>query len=196
MSLAYFIAVDLPVEVREELMLIASGVPGAYWVDEEKLHLTLRYLGEIDGVLLRDLQGALERVAAPAFELQLKGIGFFPPRGEPEVLWVGIEKCPPLMELQQRVDSLCTRMGVTADRRKYAPHVTLARLHDAPDSRLARYAQEQALFKSPVFVPRSFSLYASRRMPEGHEYERIAVYLMRGTPEPAPPPSDSRSPSE
>lgn len=178
--LSYFIALDLPLEVRDELMLIAAGVPGAYWVDEEQLHLTLRYVGEIDGLLLRSLQGALERIEAPSFELQLQGVGFFPPRGEPETLWVGADKSQPLMDLRQRIDSLATRLGVPADRRRYIPHVTLARLHDAPDSRLARFAMEQALFKSTPFSPVSFSLYASRRMPTGAEYQRIAAYVLRG----------------
>ena len=179
MKVAYFVALDLPLAIREELMLIASGVPGAYWVDEEPLHLTLRYLGEVDGAVLRDLQAALGRIDFTAFELRLEGIGFFPPRGEPEVLWVGIDKCPPLMELRQRVDSLATRLGIAPDRRRFAPHVTLARLHDAPDSRLARFAAENALFRTERFVPQTFSLYASHRRPEGAEYQRIEAYRLR-----------------
>ncbi len=193
--LSYFIAVDLPLEVRDELMLIAAGVPGAHWVDEEQLHLTLRYLGEIDGLLLRNLQVALERIEAPSFVLQLQGIGFFPPRGEPEVLWVGVDKSQPLMDLRQRIDSLATRLGVPADRRRYSPHVTLARLHDAPDSRLARFAMEQALFKSTPFTPASFSLYASRRLPTGAEYQRIAAYVLRGTVRDARAPAASDEPA-
>jgi len=179
-KVSYFIAIDLPIEVRDELMLIAAGVPGAYWVDEEQLHLTLRYLGEIDGVVLRNLQGALDRIESHAFPLQLQGVGFFPPRGEPEVLWVGVDKSQPLTDLRHRIDALATRLGVPADRRKYTPHVTLARLHDSPDSRLARFATEQALFKSAVFTPLSFSLFASRRTPTGSEYQRIAAYVLRG----------------
>ncbi len=184
--LAYFIALDLPLDVREELMLIASGVPGASWVDEDQLHLTLRYLGEIDGAVLRDLQGALARLEPEPFELRLQGIGFFPPRGEPEVLWVGVDKCPELHELRQRVDTLATRMGVKPDRRRFAPHVTLARLKDAPDSRLARFAVEHALFKSRVFSPRSLSLYASHRRPTGAEYRRLAMVLFKGQDEASP----------
>jgi len=179
-KVSYFIAIDLPLEVRDELMLIAAGVPGAYWVDEEQLHLTLRYLGEIDGLVLRNLQGALDRIDARSFVLQLEGIGFFPPRGEPEVLWVGVEKSQPLSDLRARVDALASRLGVPADRKRYTPHVTLARLHDAPDSRLARFAMEQALFKSTPFSPLTFSLYASRRNETGSEYQRIAAYVLRG----------------
>ncbi len=176
---AYFIAIDLPIAIRDELMLIGSGVPGAYWIDEEQLHLTLRYLGELDGALLRNVQSALERIEAATFPLQLQGVGFFPPRGEPEVLWVGVDKSAPLETLRTKVDALCTRLGVTPDRRKYAPHVTLARLHDAPDSRLARFAVEHALFKTQVFKPQSFTLYASHRRPTGSEYRRVAVYMLR-----------------
>lgn len=179
MRLAHFVALDLPEAIRDELMLIATGVPGAYWVDEAQLHLTLRFLGEVDGATLRDLQAALGRIDFGAFELQLQGIGFFPPRGEPEVLWVGVDKCPPLIELRQRVDAIATRLGITPDRRRFAPHVTLARLHDAPDSRLARFATENALFRTERFVPQTFSLIASHRRPEGAEYERIEAYRLR-----------------
>ena len=184
--LAYFVALDLPSDVREELMLIGSGVPGARWIDEDQLHLTLRYLGEVDGATLRDLTSALLRLEVEPFELQLHGIGFFPPRGEPEVLWVGANQSPPLHHLRARVDQLATRFGVTPDRRRYTPHVTLARLREAPASRLARFAMEHALWKSRVFQAESFSLYSSRRRPEGALYERQAVVLIRAQ-EPARP---------
>jgi 2'-5' RNA ligase len=180
---AYFVALDLPLGVREELSLIASGVPGANWVDEDQLHLTLRYLGELDGVVLRDLQSALARIEADRFAMQLRGVGFFPPRGEPNVLWIGVDRCPPLLELRQRVDSIATRIGIKPDRRRFSPHVTLARLRDAPASRLARFAMEQGMFASPVFEPQSFSLYASHRRTTGAEYQRMAVFLLRA-PEP------------
>jgi len=177
--LSYFVALDLPTAVREELMLIASGVPGAHWVDEERLHLTLRYLGPVDGQVLRDLQGALSRIEVEPFALQLQGIGFFPPRGAPENLWVGVVRNEALERLRARIDSLATRLGVTPDRRRYTPHVTLARLHDAPASRLARYAAGQALWKSPSFVPASFSLYSSHRRPDGTVYQRELLVPIR-----------------
>lgn len=185
-NLSYFVALDLPFAVREELMLIASGVPGAYWVDEEQLHLTLRYLGEIDGRVLRDFAGALSRLEVEPFTLELQGIGFFPPRGEPEKLWVGVSRSPQLEQLRARIDGLATRMGIAPDRRRYTPHVTLAHLNDAPDSRLARYAMGQALWKSGPFVPESFSLQASRRLPEGPIYQREQVTLFKGLRPTAP----------
>jgi len=177
---AYFVALDLPLAVREELMLIASGVPGAYWVDEDQLHLTLRYLGEVDGALLRDFAGALSRLEVEPFTLELQGIGFFPPRGEPDKLWVGVVRSPALEQLRARVDTLATRMGIAPDRRRFTPHVTLARLEGAPDSRLARYAMGQALWRSGPFVPESFSLLSSRLRLEGPIYQREQVVLFKG----------------
>lgn len=187
-NLSYFVALDLPLAIREELMLIASGVPGAYWVDEDQLHLTLRYLGEVEGHVLRDFAGALARMEVEPFSLELQGVGFFPPRGEPEKLWVGVARCPPLEQLRARIDMLATRMGITPDRRRYTPHVTLARLEGAPDSRLARYAMGQALWKSGPFTPDSFSLLSSRLKLEGPTYQREQVFLFKGVrPATAPP---------
>ena len=92
----YFVALDLPVALREELLGLTVGLPGTRWVDEDQLHLTLRFLGDVNGAVLRDLTTALGRIRAEPFTVQLGGVGFFPPRGEAEVLWLGVEKSPEL----------------------------------------------------------------------------------------------------
>jgi 2'-5' RNA ligase len=175
-----FVALELPVDVREELMLIASGVPGAHWTEEENLHLTIRFIGEVDGVKARDLATALRRIEAAPFTLTLSGIGFFPPRGETEVLWMGVEKSEPLEHLHQRVDTTATRLGMQHDRKRWVPHVTLARLHDAPKTRLQWFAAGQNLWKSRPFEVNAMVLMSSTLRPSGAVYRREEVFPFRG----------------
>ncbi len=176
MHAAHFIALELPEAVRDQLMEVAGGVPGAYWEEEEQLHLTLRYLGEIDGATRTALFHQLERLHHTAFELALNGFGFFPPRGEPDSLWIGVDRSAPLEALRARVDSAATRLGVPTDRRRWIPHVTLARLEGAPESRLVRFAQEHALFRTAPFTPTRMTAFSSHRREWGFEYRREAIF--------------------
>jgi 2'-5' RNA ligase len=179
MHAAHFIALELPEPIRDQLIAVAGGVPGAYWEEEEQLHLTLRYLGEIDGGTRSALFHQLERLHPAPFELILTGFGFFPPRGEPESLWVGVERSASLEALRARVDATATRLGVPTDRRRWTPHVTLARLEGAPESRLVRFAQENALFRSAPFVPTRMTAFSSHRRDWGFEYRREAIFPLR-----------------
>jgi 2'-5' RNA ligase len=173
---ARFIALELPETVRDELLAISGGVPGAYWEDDDQLHLTLRYLGEVDGATRSALFHQLERLHVAPFPLVLTGFGFFPPRGEPESLWIGLDRSQPLEALRARVDALATRLGVTPDRRRWTPHVTLARLEGAPESRLVRFAQEHALFRTAPFTPTRMTCFSSHRRDWGFAYQREAVF--------------------
>jgi 2'-5' RNA ligase len=176
MNAAHFIALELPEPVRDALMAVADGVPGAYWEEEDQLHLTLRYLGELDGGTRAALFHQLERLHTAPFQLVLSGFGFFPPRGEPESLWVGVERSQPLEALRARVDAIATRLGVPTDRRRWTPHVTLARLEGAPESRLVRFVQEHALFRTPPFTPTRVTAFSSHRRAWGFEYHREAIF--------------------
>jgi len=118
MNQRLFVALELPESIREELLSIASGVPGAYWSEEDQLHLTLRFLGDVDGVRKGNLISQLERLRVERFDLQLSTLGFFPLRKTPESLWIGVSKSADLDALQTRVDSTATRLGIDRDRRK------------------------------------------------------------------------------
>jgi len=87
-----FIAVDLPDTIKKNLEAMFFGIPGARWVTHDQLHLTVRFIGEVEGTLFHDIKSALEEVSIAPFDLQLKGVGHFPPRGAPRVIWIGLEK--------------------------------------------------------------------------------------------------------
>lgn len=182
MNQRLFVALELPVTIREIILDIATGVPGAFWSEEDQLHLTLRFLGDVDGVKKTHFVQQLEKLRLETFDLQLADIGFFPPRGEPESLWIGVSRNPALEALQARIDAIANRLGFERDRKRWTPHVTLARLDAAPESRLVRFATEHALFRTPVFQPELMTLFSSHRRIWGSEYQREAVFPLRAVP--------------
>ena len=115
------------------MLLMQGGVPGARWQAREQMHMTLRFIGEVDGGDARALDDALAGIEAPAFELQLHGVGQFGNK-QPHALWAGLRKNEMLEHLQRKVDGAIRRVGQPKDAHKFMPHVTLARLrHPALD---------------------------------------------------------------
>lgn len=171
-----FVAIELPAEIKGQLATISYGVPGARWVDEDQLHLTVRFIGEVDGGIFHDIKEGLEAVRVAPFSLRLKGLGFFPPRGMPRVLWVGIEKNPQLVQLRNKVESRLVRIGLTPEGRKFAPHITLARLRDTPPNKLGNFLAGNGLFETSAFAVQEFLLYSSRLTPKGAIHTVEAAY--------------------
>ena len=108
----------------------AGGLPGARWLDAENYNLTLRFIGDIDDALAREIAGVLARVHRRPFELDLNGLTSFGGR-KPRALVASAAPVPPLMELQAEHERLLQRLGLEPEGRKYAPHVTLARLRNS-----------------------------------------------------------------
>ena len=123
-----FVAIRPPAFIRDALLDLMDGVSGARWVDEEQLHLTVRFIGEVDRHLANDVHAALGAVHHPAFHLALSGLGSFDRSGGASVLWAGVTPHEPLRALHKKVDQALERVGIPADRRAFHPHITLARL--------------------------------------------------------------------
>ena len=170
-----FIAVDLPETIKENLESMSFGIPGAKWVRPEQLHLTVRFIGEVDGALFHDIKNILAEVSATSFSLQLKGVGYFPPRGAPRVLWIGLEKSEPLLLLRKKIDLRLLRVGVEPEGRKFSAHITLARLKNSPVQKIANFLSGNGLFSQDPFQVEDFKLYSSILSPKGayHKVERI-----------------------
>lgn len=171
-----FVGIELPSELRLRLSLLCGGVPGAKWVDPGNLHLTLRFVGEVDEGTASDIDEALAQIRAPRFSLALAGIGHFGNGDMPRSLWVGVEKNPALLHLHDKIETALMRLGLEPETRRYTPHVTLARLKRVAVPPLQEFLRNHALFRAEPFAVERFSLIASYPTKSGSIYEDQADY--------------------
>ncbi len=160
--LRLFVAITPPEEIRDRLVDLEGGLPGARWTDFDNLHLTLRFIGEVGEGEAADIDAALAEVSAPAFDLTLDGIGTFGTGRNVRALWAGVERCEALAHLQAKIESAVARSGQPPETRRFTPHVTIARLNrDAHPDRLGRYLADHGLFRAGPFRVDHFTLYRS-----------------------------------
>ncbi len=171
-----FVAVDIPESAKDQLSRMSFGLPGARWIDKEQLHLTLRFIGEVDGGTFLDIRESLESVRLEPFDIQLKGIGYFPPRKSPRVLWVGVEKSDSLLMLRNRVESVLVKTGLPPEGRKYSPHITIARLKNTHSSKVGNFISINSLYESEQFQVNEFYLYSSTLTSKGAIHTIEAAY--------------------
>ena len=171
-----FVALPLPAAIRERLAGLGGGVPGARWTEVQNLHLTVRFIGEVENGLLPDIDEALAGVSAPAFDLVLDGVGQFGSNNRSRILWAGVERNDALFHLNQKVESALVRAGLPPEERRYSPHVTLARLHNAPQERVGRFMQDRGLFRAGPIPIEHFTLFESRPGRSGPVYDPLGDY--------------------
>jgi 2'-5' RNA ligase len=172
-----FAAIALPEAVRFELTLVAHGLPVPRPVAAENLHLTLVFLGELPGPVLDDIDAAFGAVRAPRFEVGFGGLGLFG-GSKPRVAYAAIAENPALRRLQTKLETAARGAGMDEPARRYAPHVTLARL---PERGVERERLERAVAGrpgpvAPGFPVEDFRLYRSRLGAAGAAYEELARY--------------------
>ena len=173
-----FTGVEIPDDVALDLDLMRGGISGARWIDRESYHITLRFIGDIDEGLAREISYELEGVEARPFKLRLTGCGVFG-GNKPHSLFVGVEESPELRRLQSIHERICQALGMAAEPRKFAPHVTLARLKD-PDLRaLHAFVASHNLYKSRVFEVGRFVLFSSRPSRGGGPYAVEESYRLQ-----------------
>lgn len=172
-----FIALRPPAVVREPLLDAMEGLEGARWQDEEQLHLTLRFLGDVETPAANDLAAALGRVSAEPFTLKVEGVGTFDRRGMPTAIWARIPATPALGALRQKVERACETAGLGRETRRFTPHVTLARLNRASGDIGGWLASLGDLAAGPWPVD-SFVLYRSHLGHEGSIYEPVMRYRL------------------
>ena len=170
-----FVAIRPPAAIRALLLDAMGGISGARWQSEDQLHLTLRFIGEVDRHLAGDIHAALGSVHQAPFEIALKGIGAFARRGWPDAVWAGVAPHAPLKALHKKVDAALTRVGVPPDQRAFLPHVTLARLKrsSGPVGNLLGQSGDLA---SPPFAIDHLGLFESVLTPDGAVYSLVERY--------------------
>ena len=172
-----FVAIALPDRVAQGLLAMQSGVPGARWQNRDQLHLTLRFIGDVDGRDASAIDDALSSIAAPAFTLELKGVGEFGGK-HPRALWASVASNDALIRLQRKIESALQRLGLPAEERKFTPHVTLARLRATPAGRVMDYLADHGLYASGAFEVAEFILFSSQMTPNGSIYVAERSYAL------------------
>ena len=173
-----FVALRPPPAIRALLVAAMGGVPHARWQDDEQLHLTLRFIGEVDRPQAEDIAAALGQVHAEAPTLAIAGVGRFEKGGRTDAIWAGVTPRQPLAALHARVDRALAQAGVAPDTRAYLPHITLARLRRGAgvEPAIARFLADRAALSSACFAPDALLLFESRLGREGARYEAVARY--------------------
>jgi len=171
-----FVALRPPPAIRDALADLMEGVPGARWQDDEQLHLTLRFVGEVERPVAEDLAAALSHLHAVAPTVSLAGVGGFGARGRADTLWAGVAPAEPLRHLHAKVEQACARAGLPPDRRAYHPHLTVARLPRSLGAAAAVEgwrARHAGLTSAPFALPH-LVLYRSHLGRGGAAYEPVA----------------------
>jgi 2'-5' RNA ligase len=170
-----FTGLEIPASIAQSLAMMRGGLPGARWIDPENYHLTLRFIGDIDDALAREIAAMLDRVRRYAFELRLEGLSSFGGR-KPRAVVATAAPVAPLMELQAEHERLLQRLGLEPEGRKFMPHVTLARLRDSSSRQVADYLAARGYYRSAAFAVPRFVLFSSRASVGGGPYVVEADY--------------------
>lgn len=170
-----FVALRPPAPVRALLIAAMHGISGARWQDDEQLHLTLRFIGEVDHHRAEDIAAALGGVHAAAITARIAGVSLFEHHGRPHMIWAGIDPVEPVAALHRKVDQLLARVGIAPATRAFVPHVTLARLHRRSGP-VAPFLALNGDLASPAFVFGHVTLYESEMGRGGSRYHPVARY--------------------
>jgi 2'-5' RNA ligase len=170
-----FSAVEIPKSIAERLTMLRAGITGARWIDPENYHLTLRFIGDVDGATARDFESALGEIVAAPFELEVTGLGSFG-GGKPRAIFAAIGPSHGLEALRRANERAAREAGLPPEGRNYKPHVTLARLKGARAEAVAAYLQRQGDIGPEPFTVSRFVLYSSRNSVGGGPYVVEAAY--------------------
>ncbi len=173
-----FTALEIPPEIGQSLAMLRGGLPGARWVEPENYHLTLRFIGDVDGAVARDIASMLGSVTRRPFDLRLHGLSSFGGR-KPRSVVAAVETSTPLLDLQAEHERLLQRIGLEPEGRKYTPHVTLARLRETSSRQVADYLAVRP-YRSQAFRASRFVLFSSRASVGGGPYVVEAAYGLQG----------------
>lgn len=170
-----FTALEIPRNAAMSLSLLRGGLPGARWIDVENYHITLRFIGDVDGRTADEIVDRLDRIDRPEFSLSLNGIGSFGSK-KPHSIWAGVTPAPEMYALQGEIERICQRIGLPPDPRKFTPHVTLARLKQSRLEDVVHYLSGRGDFQTVPFVTPRFVLLSSRESVGGGPYLTEEVF--------------------
>jgi 2'-5' RNA ligase len=174
-----FVAIRPPEAIRDLLIDAMDDSPEFRWQDDEQLHLTLRFVGEVDRRLADDLADSLTRIHAEPFAVRIKGVGRFEQRSS-GALWAGIEPREKLAALAAKVERACVLVGLDPERRAFHPHITLARWKGRRITEVQSFLERRGGLISEPFHVAAFTLFESRLSRHGAHYEAVADFPLIG----------------
>ena len=170
-----FVAVRPPEDVRDLLIDAMDDSPALRWVGDEQLHLTLRFIGEVERPMANEIAGALSRLHSPRFDLRLNGVGKFEQRNG-GALWAGVDPKPPVVALAAKVERAIQVVGQEPERRAFTPHITLARWNRRNAAAVDAFLRRNSDLYSEPFVVDRFILFESKLSRHGPHYEQVAAF--------------------
>lgn len=163
-----FVAIDIPGAIAKTLGDLDPNLRGVRWLPPEQMHLTLSFLGDVPEGSEAHLRENLNAIRFSAFFLPLVGIGAFPSKGRPNVIWIGVGAGHPhLFQLHKRVQDAALAAGLEPDLRPWHPHVTLARCRDVSRESISRFLKTNVDLDAGMIRVESFALYSSELNSEG-----------------------------
>jgi RNA 2',3'-cyclic 3'-phosphodiesterase len=170
-----FTGLELPSDIALDLNFMQGGIMGARWIDRESFHITLRFIGDIDDAMGREVAEALDDAEIKPFSISIKGIDVFG-GNKPHAIIARIEENAELSRLQAAQERICQSLGLAPEGRKYIPHVTLARLRDPDPRALRAFIESHALYRSRSFAVERFVLFSSKPSRGGGPYAVEEAY--------------------
>jgi RNA 2',3'-cyclic 3'-phosphodiesterase len=170
-----FVAIRPPEHIRDLLIDAMDDSPDFRWQDEDQLHLTLRFVGEVERPVAEDLAVALGRISSERLQLRIAGTGRFEQRNS-GALWAGVEPKAPVAALAAKVDRACQSAGLEPERRAFHPHITLARWKGRRTREVHDFLERKRGLSSEPFTAGEFILFESRLSKHGAHYEPVTAY--------------------
>src|SRR5689334_9927841 len=168
-----FVAIRPPEPIRDLLIDAMDDSPDFRWQDDEQLHLTLRFIGEVDRPVADDIADALHRVHAARFDIRMFGVGRFEQRSS-GALWAGVEPKENVAALAAKIERVCQQVGLEPERRAFHPHITLARWKGRRSREIGDFLDRHGGLSTPWFEVNGFVLFESRLSRHGAQYEEVA----------------------
>jgi len=174
-----FIAIDLPKPVKNRLEVLQKHIDGVKWIELQQMHLTIRFLGNVDEELYQKLLSNLKKIRSPSFVYSIKGVGVFPNIHRPKVLWAGVEADDRLSILYQKIEEVVISSGFDPQERDYKPHITLGRVKRRLHSEECQtfLGKHENLEITDIKVD-NFILYQSRLTRHGALHQQLQQYSL------------------
>ena len=172
-----FVAIRPPEPIRDLLIDAMDDGADFRWQDDEQLHLTLRFVGEVERPVAEDLAAALDKIRSPSFALEIRDTGRFEQRNS-GALWAGVEPKQPVAALAAKIERACQSIGLDPERRAFHPHITLARWKGRRTREVAAFLERTRGLASEPFSVDKFILFESQLSRHGAHYEEVAAYTL------------------